>query len=156
MSQLQNIVEDNRKERKRLSALVAGLKEADFAKRLPNGWTVGQALAHLAFWDLRQAMMLKRWLEQGEKPATIASMDPDAVNGPLAILSASLPAKEVVKLTTAAAEAIDQLVEKLTSAQCGELIGMGLERNIYRALHRRNHLDKIESVLKGSWFCLDL
>src|SRR5690348_15850869 len=104
MSQLKHFIENNQKERERLFALVDGLKEADFAKKLPNGWTVGVALAHLAFWDLSQVTRLKAWLEKGTKPP---SLDADAVNEALAILSASLPPKEVVKLVHQAAEAID-------------------------------------------------
>jgi hypothetical protein len=147
MPDLQTILQGNRKERERLLALVAGLKESDFQRRLPNGWTIGVTLVHLAFWDLRQAAMLKRWLEQGVKPAPIASMDPDVVNGPLATLSETIPSQAVVKLVTDAAQAIDELVKKLTPAQAEELSQSGLERNIHRAQHRRHHLDKIEKTL---------
>jgi hypothetical protein len=146
MSQLQHFIENNKKERERLFALMDGLKEADFAKKLPNGWTVSVALAHLAFWDFSQVTRLKAWLEKGTKPP---SLDADAVNEALAILSAALPPKEVVKLVKQAAETIDHLIEQLTPTQSGELIGMGLERNIHRALHRQYHLPKIEMAIQG-------
>lgn len=150
MAELQTYVQDNQKERGRLLALMAGLKEADFARPLPNGWTIGVALAHLAFWDLSQVARLKRWMDQKVKPA---SMDAEAINGPLAALSEAIPPRAVVKLAKEAAEAIDHMVEKLTPVQARELLEMGLERNLHRALHRalhrRNHLDKIEKALRG-------
>ena len=149
MADLQTYVEENKKERGRLAALLAGLKEEDFDRRLPNGWTVGVALAHLAFWDLSQVHRLKRWLAQGPKPAPISSLDPDPVNGPLAVLSESIPPREAARLAADAAREIDALVEGLTPAQAGELVKMGLERNLRRSVHRRSHLDKIEKLMGG-------
>jgi hypothetical protein len=146
MSDLQTIIQENKKERERLLTLVVGLKEADFQRRLPNGWTITVALVHLAFWDLSQVARLKRWMEKGVKPP---SYDADTINEALAVLSEAIPPQAVVKLVKDAAEAIDQLVEKLTPAQAGEITQMGFEWNIHRALHRRNHLDKIEKTLAG-------
>ena len=145
MADLQIMTQENRKERERLSALVTGLREGDFQHRLPNGWTITMALGHLAFWDLRQATLLKRWLDQGVKPG---SLDADAINEPLSILSSSIYPQAVVRLVIEAAETVDRAVEQLTPAQAKELLKMGLERNLYRALHRRDHLDKIEKALK--------
>jgi hypothetical protein len=45
--------ESNRSQTERLRRLVAGLDARRLAIRLPNGWTVAGALAHLAFWDRR-------------------------------------------------------------------------------------------------------
>ena len=149
MADLQTYVQDNKVERERLLSLMKALRESDFARKLPNGWTISVALAHLAFWDLRQTYMLKNWLEQGVQPATIASMNPDAINGPLATLSEVIPTKAVVKLLTEAVEGVDAIVEKLTQAQVDELVNAGLERNIHRALHRRYHLEKIEKALRS-------
>ncbi len=144
MPDLQTILQDNRKERERLSTLVSGLRAGDFQHRLPNGWTVTMALGHLAFWDLRQATLLRRWLQQGIQPG---SLDAEAINEPLSALSASIYPQAVVRLVLEAAETIDRAVEQLTPAQAAELLKMGLERNIHRALHRRDHLDKIDKAL---------
>ena len=146
MSNLQRFIQENRTERERLLALMAGMKEADYHRTLPNGWTVGVALVHLAFWDLSQVARMKSWKDQGVKPA---SLDPEAINGPLAALSEAIHPKAVVKLATEAAEAADRMVESLTPAQAEELVKMGLERNLQRYGHRRLHLDKIEEALKG-------
>jgi hypothetical protein len=145
MPEFQTITQENRKERERLSALVAGLREGDFQHRLPNGWTVTMALGHLAFWDLRQATLLKRWSQQGVQPG---SLDAEAINEPLSVLSASIYPQAVVRLVVEAAETIDHAVEQLTPSQVKDLLKMGLERNLHRALHRREHLDKIEKALR--------
>lgn len=146
MSQLKHFIEDNQKERERLFALVDGLREPDFDKRLSNGWTVGMALCHLAFWDYTHVTRLKAWLEKGTKPA---QLDADSINEGLAILAASIPNREAVKLVKHAAEIIDGMVEKLTPVQSGELLGMGQERTLHRALHRQYHLPQIEKALLG-------
>ncbi len=140
----EKIIRDNRQERERLVSLATNLREGDFQHRLPNGWTVTMALGHLAFWDLRQATLLKRWLEQGVKPG---SLDAEAINEPLSILCGSIYPQAVVRLVVEAAETIDHAVEQLTPAQTEELMKMGLERNLHRALHRRDHLDKIEKSM---------
>ena len=146
MPDLKMMIEDNRKERERLLALLSKKQGVDLGKRLLNGWTVKGTLAHLAFWDLRQLSLIKRWVMDGTKPGNV---DPEGVNDALVLYSEFIPSTSVVNLVIAAAEAVDREVEKLTPAQAEELLKMGLERNIHRALHRRNHLDKIEKALKG-------
>ena len=37
-------------------------------QNLDNGWTVAAALAHLAFWDCRAALLLRRWEQKGTLP----------------------------------------------------------------------------------------
>lgn len=137
---------ENAEERRRLAGIITRLTEDELALSLPNGWTVAVALAHLAFWDLRQAALLRRWIEEGVRPG---SLDAEAVNEPLGQLCEVLPPGATVALALDAAEAADQAVANLTEAQARELIEMGFERNLRRHLHRKNHLDKIETVLKA-------
>ena len=143
MPDLQTIIQDNRKERERLMALLTNKKGIDLGRRLMNGWTVKGALTHLAFWDLRQLSMVKRWIMDGKKPVQV---DADSINDTISLISEFIPSPSVVNLVIAAAEAIDKEVEGLTPAQVEELVKMGFERNIHRALHRRNHLDKIDKA----------
>ncbi len=145
MSKLQIIIEENQKERERLLAFMAGLSEKDFNFRLPKGWTITMVLGHLAFWDIRQATLLRRWIQEGVQPA---SLDADAVNEGVSRLSAAIAPQAVVKLAADAAQTIDSAIEQLTPAQADELLQMGLERNLHRALHRKDHLDKIEKAMK--------
>ena len=145
MTDLATFIRDNQKERQRLVAFIRSLEEEDFNFELPNGWTVTMALGHLAFWDLRQLTMLRRWINEKVQPGPL---DAEAINEPVSLLAEAISPESIVNLVLEAAEAIDQQVEKLTPAQVEELFKMGLERNIHRALHRRNHLDKIEQALK--------
>ncbi|HVZ79766.1 MAG TPA: maleylpyruvate isomerase N-terminal domain-containing protein [bacterium] len=139
------ILQDNARELERIKALVGGMKEGDYAKLLPNGWTITQALAHLAFWDLSQVARLERYIQKGVKPV---SLDFEAINEPLAKVAEGLPPAAAAELVVDAAEAADRVVEMLTQAQFDELVGSGLERNLHRAQHRRAHLPKIEEALK--------
>ena len=51
----------NRAQTTRMRKLVAGLDAFALAVRLPNGWTVAVALAHIAFWDRQRLCLLRRW-----------------------------------------------------------------------------------------------
>jgi hypothetical protein len=46
-----DFAESNRVQTERLRKLVGRLDAEMLAIRLPNGWTVAVALAHIAFWD---------------------------------------------------------------------------------------------------------
>ncbi len=146
MVDLNSMIRDNEKERERLIKLMARLKETELRKRLPNGWSVSVALAHLAFWDFYQVNTLQRWIMEGRKPDSTDSL---IVNDSLSLLSEAIPSPTVVKFTQAAAEMADKLVEKLTQAQADEFLKVGSERLLHRALHRRMHLDKIEQALQA-------
>jgi hypothetical protein len=61
-----SIVADNTFQRQRLEALVSRLTNDD--RELSNGWTVAAALAHLAFWDRRARLLLRRWERKGTPP----------------------------------------------------------------------------------------
>ncbi len=144
MNEFEKIISENQQERERLAALTSKLTEAVFQKRLPNGWTVAAAFVHLAFWDERQTTLFKRWLEQGVQPA---SLDAEAINPPLEVIAKAIAGPAAVKLALEAAETVDGIIEKLSPVQVEELLKMGLERNLHRAIHRKNHLDKIEKAL---------
>jgi hypothetical protein len=55
------IAESNRSQTDRLRQLVRRLTADMLAVRLPHGWTVAVALAHLAFWDRQRLCLLRRW-----------------------------------------------------------------------------------------------
>ena len=55
------MAEGNRSQSARLRALAARLDPAALAVRLPNGWTVAVALAHIAFWDRQRLCLMRRW-----------------------------------------------------------------------------------------------
>ncbi len=51
MTSNQAFIERNRASRQRLQDLLAQATDETMARTLPNGWSVGATLAHIAFWD---------------------------------------------------------------------------------------------------------
>ena len=58
-------VTENDTERARLKALVARLTDADMARAMSEGWTVGVGLMHLAFWDGLSLSKFEEWERTG-------------------------------------------------------------------------------------------
>src|SRR3954471_12056243 len=56
-----DFAECNRRQTGRLRKLAARLDASMLAVRLPNGWTVAVALAHIAFWDRQRLCLMRRW-----------------------------------------------------------------------------------------------
>src|SRR5688500_6110670 len=55
------IAESNRLPTNRRRALANRLSPVMLAIRLPNGWTVAMALAHVAFCDRQRLCLMQRW-----------------------------------------------------------------------------------------------
>jgi len=68
---------ENTHELAHLVALVGKLTDQDLSHPLDAGWTVSAVLAHLAFWDIRAVVLLKKWELEGIGPSPI---DTDVVN----------------------------------------------------------------------------
>jgi DinB superfamily len=139
-------IHENAMERARLFSLTARLTESELTQPLPNGWSVATKLLHLAFWDRYCAALLKRW--RNDIPS-ISSLDVDAVNEAVRVLSVAVPATDVVPLVRAAAEEADREAEQIAPELRAAIEGAGRERVLRRSLHRRAHLDQIEEALKG-------
>jgi hypothetical protein len=65
----------------------------------------------------------------------------------VSVLARSIPPRAAISLVLGAAEAIDLELEKITPALAAEILKQGHKRMLNRALHRNEHLDKIEKVL---------
>lgn len=145
MVEWRQILEDNDAQRTRLKALAASLTDEQLQRKISNGWTVAVTLAHLAFWDERISTLFTR-LKDGIAPESI---DPDAVNGPLAILSGTIPPRETARLAVEAAEKVDRDVAALPMGVAQQFLLSGKDRFVRRSLHRAHHLDQIERALQG-------
>jgi hypothetical protein len=120
------------------------LTEDDLSRQLPNGWSVGTKLAHLAFWDRYYLSLLQQWESTG---FTSSPANADAINEAVRVLSRALPPMAVVPLVRDAAEAIDRKVEELTPELATAIESGGYPRIIRRAMHRGEYLDEIETAL---------
>src|SRR5215208_3433525 len=94
--------QENTQSWRRLETLVRGLSAEDLARSTDYGWTVAALLAHLAFWDQRMIVILRRWLEEGFDPSPT---DARAVNDALKVVCHALDPRAAVELSLAYAEA---------------------------------------------------
>ena len=141
-------VNDNAKERARLTALVARLSDADLARPMAAGWTVASVLGHLAFWDQRILVLLEGWERSGAAPSANRDEDVDWINDAGKPFLRALPPRRMAELAVAIAEAVDRKLEALPDAFVRGNAAAGHPLNFTRAQHRREHLDDIEAALK--------
>ncbi len=139
-------VEENAAQRRRLATLTASLTDAELQRDVGNGSSVASKLVHLAFWDRYCLALIRRWEREGVKslPSEV-----DAVNEAARALSAAIPLGLSVELARSAAEAIDQKLEGITAELEAAIEATGRVRLLRRSEHRREHLDQIETALKG-------
>ena len=133
----------NQEQLERLRRLVARLGDDDLRRELPDGWTVADALAHLAFYDRRAQILLERFAREG---VFASPYDYETINAALPHLTRRIPPREIVAEVLAAAEAADHAAAA-TPATLVEEIRRLNEVKLERAEHRRSHLDDIESLL---------
>ena len=138
--------ESNRRQTERLRKLVARLDASMLAVRLPNGWTVAVALAHIAFWDRQRLCLMRRWAA-GEP--CHGGYDGELFNEVLLPFLESIPPDRAAELALKTAEEVDAFL--LTAPD--EVVGAALARpdrpNLDRGSHREGHLDQIEQALAG-------
>ncbi len=126
----------------RLSALVERIEVGDLDRSLGGGWTVGFALAHLAFWDARQHVALQGYAGgEGFPP------EDKAVNGTLEAVAPMLHGPAAGLEAVRAARLVDATVAGLSEGQRTSLIGEGVGFAVQRWLHREDHIAQIEAVL---------
>lgn len=135
---------ENAIERQRMNDLLLRLSDIELHQELSAGWSVADALAHLAFWDYRAIVLITRWKTSGfVQPSRT---DVGAINDAILPLIKAIPPKEVVKLALSAAEEIDLALEKAPD-ELLRAIGRSEDTfNLSRADHRREHLDEIEAL----------
>lgn len=136
-------VSRNTEQRERLRTVVGRLQPGDMAREIGGGWTIGDTLVHLAFYDRRAAILLTRYARDG---VTASPYDYDTINEALLFLSRALPPEAIAAEVIAAAEAADAAAATTPDALLPD-IERRQEVKLSRADHRRGHLDDIESLL---------
>jgi hypothetical protein len=140
-------VAENARERERLKSLVGRLTDKELSIRLGDDWTIAAALAHLAFWDQRALVMLRKWKKSGVvEPSAI---DIDVTNDSLLSTWLALPSRTAANLALSSAEEIDRELEQASSDLITRIESLGERFRLYRSIHRKLHVDEIENVLKG-------
>jgi hypothetical protein len=137
-------VSRNQQELERLREMGARLTDADLDRVLPGSdWTVADALAHLAFYDRRVAILCDRFAREG---VSASPFDAETINQALLPLTRRSPPREVVAEAIAAAEAADRAVAAIPDDRLAAI----RERNEVkpeRWVHRKSHLDDIEAAI---------
>jgi hypothetical protein len=139
---------ENRDSSRRLETLVGRLSDEDLARTTDYGWTVAGLLAHLAFWDQRMSVILKRWQEDGLDESPI---DSGAVNDALREICHALDPRTAARLAVTAARKIDGELDGLSAARVTEIeahaSATSTQFRMNRSLHRESHLRDIEALL---------
>jgi hypothetical protein len=140
--------QENTESRRRLESLVSGLSDADLALSTDYGWTVAALLAHLAFWDQRVLVILRRWQAEGFDPSPIDAM---AVNDSLRVICHALEPRTAIELCLSSAKAVDAELETLSAELVNQMEehakASDTQFRMNRALHRNGHLNDIEALL---------
>lgn len=136
----------NAAERARLRDLVSRITDQQLRLALPNGWPVSVALAHLAFWDQRSTVLVKKWMSEG---ITASPVDPHVINDALIPFLAAIPERRAADLAVTSADAIDALLETAPDQLIEGIVALGDRFRLYRCDHRKLHLDKIEKILRA-------
>src|SRR5690349_4790121 len=140
--------EQNAEARRRLEMFVRRLSEDDLARSTDYGWSVAALLAHLAFWDQRMIVILRRWMTDGFDPSP---MDSQVVNDALKVVCHALTPQAAVELCLSSAEAVDTEFDKLTPELVKQMeehaAATETQFRMNRSLHRNAHLDDIERLL---------
>lgn len=139
-----SFVEANARSRDRLRALVARISDRELERELGGGWTVAAALAHVAFWDQRALVLLRRWKLGGVGPSPI---DIDATNDAILPLCLALPPRTAAALAVSSAEAVDRELEGADREFVAALEALGSKFRLNRGTHRDEHIAQIEAVL---------
>ncbi len=135
---------DNASSRSRLREVIARLKPGDFSRTTPDGWTVTALLGHLAFWDNRVFVILRRWKDQGLDESPV---DADAMNDALKPILASMDPHVAARLSLSSAEAVDAEIETITPDLIRAIEASPTHLRFNRGLHRNDHLNTIEGLL---------
>jgi hypothetical protein len=138
-------VVENKLSRERLGKLVKVIKDEELTLTLyAEGWTVAAALAHLAFWDQRRLLLVRKWKKNGITPSPI---DEDLINDTLVPFFLALPPRKTAGLSLSVAQELDRELEALPAGLVEEINKLGDRHALNRGIHRKMHLDDIEKRL---------
>lgn len=139
-------IDGNRDAALRLRAFIESLTDEDLGRPLEDGWTVGAALAHLAYWDRRYAELLAH-NQRGEWAPDEHDMITDVQNDALLPEWRLLPPGAVRTLVTTSADRADTTIAGLPDDVVTRIVERGAIHLLRRSRHRYEHIEQIEAVL---------
>jgi uncharacterized damage-inducible protein DinB len=141
---IENYTEVNEREYKRLADLLTSLSDDDLKRTLPNGWSIADVLAHLAFWDAYAIASFQEWGRNGFKnPAAQYDAINQAVDSMSRLISSANLRRWVLKMAEASNYAAANASPEVQAA----IQAAGRESFLCRSKHRSHHLDQIVALL---------
>ncbi len=136
---------ENDRQRERLQQLGARLRPEDWQRRFPSGWTVKTVFVHVGFWDQMTLAQLERYEQAGVQPPR---HEVEQLNRVVAAIAEQLSPQQALEWAVRSARAADEKVRALPPSMKAEILAKDTPRRIQRHLHRREHLDKVEELLR--------
>lgn len=141
-----DLLVQNELTRDSLARLVGKLSDDDLARDLGDGWTIAVALAHLAFWDERAALLLERYAD-GTPQHHIPDWYEDLLNQTLEPQWRALSPRAAAEGAVEAAEHVTRVLRSLEEDLCVRLEASEDGYILRRFNHRQEHIDQIEAAL---------
>ena len=140
----QSFIELNRASRERMKTLADSLSDDQMLTRVGEHWNVGIVYAHICWWDRRVIYVL----DMTRKNSKLFIPEIDIFVNDLSLpLWAAVPAREAVRLALENAEELDSRLEEFPPALLKDIYNYN-KRWVVRALHRNEHLEETEAVLR--------
>ena len=143
------MAESNRNQTERLRRLVPRLNAAMLAVRLPRGWTVAVALAHIAFWDRQRLCLMRRWAAGVQ---CHGGYDGELFNEVLLPFLEMIPPERAAAAALAAAEEVDAFLLEVSDDVVKTALARPDAPNLDRGSHRAYHLDRAEAALAAAGY----
>jgi len=138
------IAESNHTQTERLRRLVGRLDASMLAVRLPNGWMVAVALAHIAFWDRQRLCLMRRWAAGNW---CTGGYDGELFNEVLLPFLETIPPERAAEMALKTSEEVDAFLLTVPDKVVGAALARPDRPNLDRGSHREGHLDEIERAL---------
>jgi hypothetical protein len=138
-------IEANKREFQRLERLVSTLTDQELDRPIGDGWTVAVTLAHLAFWDHRSLVLLRRWRSTGK--VDLSPIDIEITNESLMPLLRAISPRASASLACSTAERIHRELENYPVGLIADIEAAGERYRLDRWEHWKWHLDRIEEAV---------
>lgn len=140
-------ISENASSRERLRKLVNEITDEELKLVIyKEGWTIAAALAHLAFWDERRRVLIRKWKKKG---VTDSPFEADILNDALVPFLLAIPPRDAANLAVLTADTLDRELEELSPDLITSIEALGDRHAFNRSLHRKMHLDEIDTLLKS-------
>lgn len=144
MGKDQNFSQENHASQLELTEFISQLSNEQLYREMPAGWNVLAVLAHLAFWDQRAIILIKKWQQEG---ISGSPMDTDVINETTRSFFRDLDPEKTKRSVSQSAVEMDALIDSLPDDFLQEIREKGSTVHLNRAEHRRMHVKEIKSAL---------